>query len=237
MFSKTLNLALLWAFLCGVLMALTVVCCPEPQSRLFADEAYQDAAVLPSPPRSNSDLVKRPTGQGESRGITVKLAIEEGGPIMEFYGTVQQVEKQIQAIKPDFKITPVHKPYTPAPKHLDDGKNLTCLDPYNNYSYPLYVSWNIDYLRGLGNATCGDHGGSDGTDCGQIACQWKGAIKWCNMGAEYYETKCSDFADYAADILHGCKHRWTTAADYIHGQEEDKTYDHDFTVVVEAGDC
>ncbi|KAK8018424.1 hypothetical protein PG991_007614 [Apiospora marii] len=205
MFTKTVNLALIWVLLCGVLAALLV-----------------DAAALPSSPSGHSDLVKTGNGQGESRGILFKLAIEEGGPIMEFNGTLQvkepptSVEKQIQAIKPDFKFTPVHKPYTASPKQLDE---------------------NIDYLRGLGDALCGDHGGSDGKNCGQIACQWNGAIKWCNMGAEYYQTKCSDFADYADDILHGCKHAWTTAADYIHGQEEDKTYDHDFLVVVEASKC
>ncbi|KAK8085564.1 hypothetical protein PG997_006835 [Apiospora hydei] len=214
MLSKIINFALLWALFCCAFAALGV-----------------EAASLPNDKRGQSSLAKRGIGNGGSRGILFKLAIEEGGPIMEFNGTLQSVKKQIQAIKPDFKFTPVPPANTVAHNQLD------CLDPRINFARATKIQDDINYLRGLGDAICGDHGGSDGTHCGQISCEWNSAIKWCNKGPSYYETQCSVFADYAQDILAQCTSEENGSTDNVHGQEEDIVLDHDFLVVVEASQC
>ncbi|KAK8015323.1 hypothetical protein PG990_008619 [Apiospora arundinis] len=199
MFTKIINLALLWAFLCCALAAFAV--------------------------RSNDTA--------EAPAITWKLAIEEGGPIMEFNGTLQQVEKQIQAIKPDFKFTPV-APSNQTDSPLDRWRQCLGKPGDKNAADPDSIWEGIKYLNGLGNIMCGSPGGSDGTNCGQISCSWNSAIKWCNLGPDYYETACSSFTRYAQDILDNCQFN---DGDSVHGQEWDTTSEHNFVVVVEHGKC
>ncbi|KAK8044317.1 hypothetical protein PG993_004341 [Apiospora rasikravindrae] len=218
MLTKTVNLALLWAFLCCALAA------------------FAEAESLPNEDNNgHSNLANRGIGKFAGPGIRWKLAIEEGGPIMEFNGTLQQVKKQIQALNPDFEFTPVPPANTITHNRLDTRR--TCLDPYINAAEASRIQDDINYLRGLGDTMCGDHGGSDGSNCGQISCNWNSAIKWCNKGPNYYETKCSAFADYAQDILINCNSQDVGSVERVHGQEEDTASDHDFLVVVEASEC
>ncbi|KAK7976769.1 hypothetical protein PG989_015232 [Apiospora arundinis] len=184
-------------------------------------------------PNDHSDLVKTSDDDQGVRPIQWKLAIEEGGPIMEFNGSLQEVEKQIQAIKADFKFTPIESPNnTVALNELDTTRMCLPMDQQAAAAYR--TQQNIDYLRGLGDTKCGDNGGSDGQSCGQISCSWGSAIKWCNMGANYYETKCSDFADYAQDILNNCQ---SSNRVKTHGYEDVETPDYHFRVRIERSKC
>ncbi|KAK8070091.1 hypothetical protein PG994_006707 [Apiospora phragmitis] len=216
MATTVIKFATLWAFLCCAFAAFMV-----------------EAASLPGAHGGETDLAKRSNSQVEGRGITWKLAIEEGGPIIEFNGTLQQVKKQIQAIKPDFKFTPV--PLSSNTSSNTAALNeLDCLDENQDAAIAGAIGDDIKYLNGLGDARCGDHGGSDGTHCGTISCSWNSAIKWCNMGPDYYEDYCSSFAYYAQNILDDCKN---DDGRTTHGQQRDNMADHNILIVVEEGAC
>ncbi|KAK8015322.1 hypothetical protein PG990_008618 [Apiospora arundinis] len=88
MYTKIIKMALVGVLICS-LAAFTVVAAPALDT-----------------PNDHSDLVKTSDDDQGVRPIQWKLAIEEGGPIMEFNGSLQEVEKQVKAIKPDFKFTP-----------------------------------------------------------------------------------------------------------------------------------
>ncbi|KAK6821912.1 hypothetical protein PG987_014737 [Apiospora arundinis] len=116
-----------------------------------------------------------------------------------------------------------------------DDITYTCLATYRSDPSIQRIHEGIKYLRSLGDRMCGDHGGSDGkSGCGRLSCSYNAAIKWCNMGTDYYETKCSAFADYAQDILNHCTGDggWR-----VHGYEDDQTSDHHIRVRVEKHWC
>ena len=94
-------------------------------------------------------------------------------------------------------------------------KILRCLDDDVDQAQKEDIQNGIAYLRGLGDdVICGDHGGSDGQNCGAIYCVDLGAIKWCNQGEDYFEMPCNKFADSVQDILNKYSNDWV-----VHGVE------------------
>ncbi|KAK8117132.1 uncharacterized protein PG998_005413 [Apiospora kogelbergensis] len=215
MFTKVNRMALLGAVLCSY-AAFTV-----------------EAAPSPTTPSNYLDQDGPSNDANRSRPTHWKLAIEEGGPIMEFNGSLQEVEKQIQAIKPDFEFKPVDLINDTMTLNQQDISRQ-CLPTYRNSPRTTRIQEGINYLRSLGDAKCGGNGGSDGETCSQISCSYNAAIQWCNMGTDYYETTCSAFADYAQDILDHCSNEWHWR---VRGYEDDTTSDHHIRVKVERSWC
>ncbi|CAJ2504521.1 Uu.00g119150.m01.CDS01 [Anthostomella pinea] len=139
--------------------------------------------------------------------MTWRGVIEKDGPEMAFNGTIQQVEAQIQAMKPGFTWQALRRdlgmPQTSLQKRSKD--KIYC-DIGGDLSVPngpltVHVEWAHDALQ-ANTGTCAVDGGPK--VCSRVACSSNAGVWLCNDSTDRIEPKCHDLASYVQDIIGRC---------------------------------
>ncbi|KAI0137615.1 hypothetical protein F4776DRAFT_663628 [Hypoxylon sp. NC0597] len=157
-------------------------------------------------------------------------AIETGGEVMTFNGTVTDIFKQIQSIKPDFKwddFQPVARDH------------ILCNVPHSEPSLRMAFLWGHDYLKTL-NQPCEVAGGPH--KCAKLWCDSGSSIWLCNGNTDGISQDCSYLASYVLDVIGdvGCAVDLFTPGDSSElmvntmGMEFDTG---DWGVLLRHGDC
>ncbi|KAI0122898.1 hypothetical protein BJ170DRAFT_698056 [Xylariales sp. AK1849] len=144
-------------------------------------------------------------------------SIEAGGGKMHFNGTVQEVEKQIRAIKRDFSwnhwtdLTSRNPDayVSPDPKLGKPDCSVGGSDwvPFSQFDEGL------DYLRKL-SGDC--HGVTGPNKCGRLSCSWNAGIWFCNDNDHEIHVSWLAVIHAADTIYYGCRDQ--AMVTQIHGQ-------------------
>ncbi|KAK7928368.1 hypothetical protein PG985_005366 [Apiospora marii] len=128
--------------------------------------------------------------------------IEEGGPEMNFNGTIQEVVAQIKQIKPDFSLNRTSS----ASDHLsgkNDGHEVDCWTGGSGTADVNYINDGIDYLHGI-SGNCGVSAGNAGT-CARISCSYNSGIWLCSNDGQEVLWSCHALGDIAQNDCFSCQ--------------------------------
>ncbi|KAI1138158.1 hypothetical protein F5Y05DRAFT_419015 [Hypoxylon sp. FL0543] len=175
--------------------------------------------------------------------FSMKGAIEPGGEVMQFNGTVTDIFEQIQDIKPNFKWDDF-QPVAPLTRRRRPSKrtksHIICDVPNVQPSIRLRFLFGQDYLWKI-QQPCEVAGGP--RKCALLWCDYDSTIYLCNDNTEPISRNCRDIASYVRDLL-GDLDCATTPSDSdnadswldapLKGQEFDTD---NFNVIVGGGGC
>ncbi|POR37874.1 hypothetical protein TPAR_01932, partial [Tolypocladium paradoxum] len=139
-----------------------------------------------------------------------------GNPRMNFSGTIQQVEAQINKVNPQWYITYIQRASEEGSKSLDKRASFyqtDCVGGPNNWKVARTdaILDGIGYLRGVdGRPLSGPGPGM----CARVSCSYRSAIWWCNDNGHPYELgSFGDIADGAQAIVDKCSKPTSHAPD------------------------
>ncbi|KAI1103631.1 hypothetical protein F4804DRAFT_333064 [Jackrogersella minutella] len=126
--------------------------------------------------------------------FSMKGAIEPGGEVMTFNGTVTDIFEQIQSIKPDFE----WDHFQPATPSSGRNSHIDCRVPGQIDGWRVMFINGYDYLKRI-NQPCGVSGGP--RKCAMLWCFIGNSIWMCNDNTDEISRDCGDMASYVWDIL------------------------------------
>ncbi|KAI0377490.1 hypothetical protein F5Y04DRAFT_284779 [Hypomontagnella monticulosa] len=190
------------------------------------------AARMPTDDLGNSNVsVALPDGY-TAIPFSMRGAIEPGGDVMTFTGTVTDIFAQIQGIKPDFTWDDFEStiPLTGAPH-----EKILCSIPGQTPGLRMVLLWGYDYLKTI-NQPCQVASGP--RKCAMLFCRgnpYKTASIWmCNDNTTPISRTCEEMADYVIDIIGDENCIVDDSKMLSQGQEFDTD---GFNIIVRGGGC
>ncbi|KAI2631565.1 hypothetical protein GGS26DRAFT_598636 [Hypomontagnella submonticulosa] len=153
--------------------------------------------------------------------------VTTNGPEMSFTGSsFHDIDAQILKANPDF-VWPDVSTANSTSDMMKKKAWITC-DPNNvRHAKSYRIREGIDYLRGK-SGQCHMQAGPG--VCSRISCSYDSGIFWCNDNKHDVTTDCSDWANYAQDILDKCE----TNDGQIRGQEFSSE---NWNILIGRGNC
>ncbi|KAI0839188.1 hypothetical protein F5Y06DRAFT_29699 [Hypoxylon sp. FL0890] len=132
--------------------------------------------------------------------FSMKGVIEPGGEVMEFNGTITDIFKQIQGIKPDFKWGDLQSTTPRTGRRLSkrSKSHIDCNVPNVERSVRVRFLFAHDYLK-LVHQSCEIGGGP--RKCAVLYCEDQTTVWMCNDNTDSISRDCAEIADYVLDLL------------------------------------
>ncbi|KAI1077481.1 hypothetical protein F5B20DRAFT_551368 [Whalleya microplaca] len=158
--------------------------------------------------------VKARSGIPEGYSVQPMLwrgVIKRGGPEMEFNGTLQEVERQIRSIEPDFtwekRRRELGEDAAPISKRDDETPKIVCNvggDPNQAGAYLESLKKSQDHLHVVKYCTVESTANDTSpATCIRVACDDNAGVWVCNDG-KAKSVECNSVATYVQDIIEHC---------------------------------